>query len=345
MDQSSDVLFTWETIRLKLRTPFKLSYGASMERVAHWLRFQGDAAWGEGTIPPYYHIDEKEMVRYWQRNASRTDSLPRRVEDIQAWIDPDGPAPARAAVDIALHDLVSREQGQPLYAALGLPKPARKTSSFTISVDTPEGMAKEALRVSTYPIIKLKLGSDEEDMARLRAVRDARPDACLLVDANAGWTLDQALAYLPLLSRAEVALLEQPLPAADFEGLGKLQARTTIPIYADESVRSLLDVQSLAEVGVRGVNIKLMKVGGLGPALAMISYAKRATMAIMLGCMIETSIGLTAMSHLAGLADWLDLDASLLVTNDPFQGMRMDENAAVHVPNAPGLGVNVREES
>jgi L-alanine-DL-glutamate epimerase-like enolase superfamily enzyme len=342
MTQHNEGLFSWETIQLQLRIPFRLSYGASEQRQAHWIRMRGNEGWGEGTIPPYYNISRQSMLDYWQKQSERLDPLPESFNEIRDWLDPDGPAPARAAIDLALHDYISRKQGLPLYSALGLKRPEPKTSCFTISVDTPEAMAAEALRVNKFPIIKLKLAGDDQDMERLEAVRAARPGARLLVDANAGWSQTQAKVYLKLLERFEVELLEQPLGLSELEGMGSLQALTSIPIVADESVRTLQDVKVLQKAGVRGINIKLMKVGGLTPALEMIRWAKGKNMQIMLGCMIETSIGLTAMAHLSGFADWLDLDASLLVTNDPFVGMVFDENAVIHVPEKPGLGIILR---
>lgn len=342
MTQQNEGLFSWETIQLQLRIPFRLSYGASEQRQAHWIRMRGDEGWGEGTIPPYYNISRQSMLDYWQKQSKRSDPLPERFDEIRDWLDPDGPAPARAAIDLALHDFISRKQGLPLYAAMGLKRQTPKPSSFTISVDTPQAMAAEALRVDKFPIIKLKLAGDALDMERLEAVRKARPDARLLVDANAGWSQSQAKDYLKFLERLNVELLEQPLGVSEMEAMGNLQSLTSIPIVADESVRTLQDVKVLQEAGVRGINIKLMKVGGLTPALDMIRWAKGKNMQVMLGCMIETSIGLTAMAHLSGFADWLDLDASLLVTNDPFQGLCFDENATIHVPEKPGLGVTLR---
>ncbi len=189
----------------------------------------------------------------------------------------------------------------------------------------------------------MKLAGDEEDIPRLQAVRAARPDARLFADANAGWSLSQALEYLPYLEKAELEMLEQPLGVAEIEGLGEVQANTSIAIVADESLQKPEDLSHLAEAGVRGVNIKLMKVGGVGPALELIEQARKAGMKIMLGCMIETSIGLSAAAHLAGLADWLDLDASLLVANDPFKGMTFGEDAVIGLPEGPGIGAHLRK--
>jgi L-alanine-DL-glutamate epimerase-like enolase superfamily enzyme len=141
------------------------------------------------------------------------------------------------------------------------------------------------------------------------------------------------------LERLHVELLEQPLEKLDFEGMGSLQSKTSIPIVADESVQTADDIEALAKCGVKGVNVKLMKVGGLSPGLKMIKQAKDLGMRVMLGCMIETAIGTTAMAHLSSFADCLDLDASLLIIDDPFIGMTINKNAMVHIQPRPGIGV------
>jgi L-alanine-DL-glutamate epimerase-like enolase superfamily enzyme len=266
--------------------------------------------------------------------------LPDSIDQIPAWI-PDGPAPARSAIDLALHDRLAKKAGLPLYRFLGLPKPPAMATSFTISIDSPDAMAGMAKQIADYPIIKLKLGSDDDE-SRVRAVREARPDAKIRVDANAGWSLEQAIAHLKWLEKYDLELIEQPLARERLAEMGELQKHTRIPIIADESVQSLGDVEQLGRAGVAGINLKLMKVGGLGPALAILKRARELKMRIMLGCMIETSLGTTAMAHLAGAAEWIDLDAPLLISNDPFEGIRYDEHARISIPDRPGIGVIVR---
>jgi L-alanine-DL-glutamate epimerase-like enolase superfamily enzyme len=200
-------------------------------------------------------------------------------------------------------------------------------------------MARMALQVSQYPILKVKLGSDEHDVDRLAAIRAARPDVKLRIDANAGWTLENALSYVRELEPFNLEMIEQPLQKDDIEGMGRVQAATHIPIVADESVQTMQDINSLAAAGVAGINLKLMKVGGLAPALEMLVRARELGLRVMLGCMIETSIGTTAMAHLGGLAEWLDLDAPVLISNDPFEGMTFDQSATVRIPERPGIGV------
>jgi L-alanine-DL-glutamate epimerase-like enolase superfamily enzyme len=338
---------TWQPLTLQLRNPFRVSYGASETRRAFWLRLTDDEGWGEGTIPPYYGVSDQEMAAFWANAAGRPEPFPEEPADIPAWIGEAGPAPARAALDLALHDRIGRRQGIPLYQLLQLPQPQPMPTAFTVSIDTPEEMARQAAQVQAYPIIKVKLGSDD-DAARLAAVRAARPDARLFIDANAAWAPDVAVQQLEKLLPYNLELVEQPVSKGDFDGLGYVQARIPVPVVADESVQTLTDIARLAAVGVQGVNLKLMKVGGLSPCLQMLRRARELNMKIMLGCMVETSLGVTAMAHLSGLADWLDLDAPLLIGNDPFDGVSYDQQATMTLPARPGIGIllhNVSESN
>lgn len=333
---------TWEMLTLKLRNPFRLSYGVSEERQAYWIRLQDDSGWGEGTIPPYYRVDASAMTNYWAQTAANPAALPDDPADFAAFVGSAGPAPARCAVDLALYDRLGKRLGQPLYRLLGLPQPQPQPTSFTIAIDTPEAMAQMAQQIASYPIIKIKLGSDD-DRARLAAIRAARPDARLRVDANAGWSRAEAQTRLEELLPFDLEMIEQPLAKEDIEGMGQLQATCPIPIVADESVQTLEDVENLARAGVHGINLKLMKIGGLTPALVLLKRAQALGLRIMLGCMIETSIGTTAMAHLAGTAEWLDLDAPMLISNDPFDGVQFDPQATLSVPERAGIGAILKE--
>lgn len=333
---------TWQALTLHLHSPFRVSYGASTTRRAFWLRLAGDAGWGEGTIPPYYGVDEDAMIAYWQATAMRDDPLPDDPAAIAASVGDQGPAPARAAVDLALHDRIGRQRSLPLYRLLDLPRPQPLPTSFTLSLAEPAEMAAQARAAAGYPVLKLKLGT-ADDEARVAAVRAARPDARLRVDANAAWPAEDAVRRVHALERFDLELIEQPVAKEDIEGLGLVQAHTRIPVVADESVQTVADVERLAAAGVAGVNLKLMKTGGLAPCLAMLRRARALGRRVMLGCMVETSLGATAMAHLAGLADWLDLDAPLLIANDPFQGVWYDAQAGVHLPEGVGIGVTLRD--
>jgi L-alanine-DL-glutamate epimerase-like enolase superfamily enzyme len=328
---------TWQRNILHLRNPFRLSYGVSETRHAFWIRLADDAGWGEAAIPPYYGIDDASMIATWEAAARRTEPFPDDPAQIEAWVGSLGPAPARCALDLALHDRIARLRGVPLHELLDLPAPATLPTSFTIAISKPDEMARLASEASGYPILKIKLGSDD-DAARLATVRAARPDAILRVDANAGWSAAEAVARIGELERYGLEMIEQPVAKHDIAGMGAVQAHTGLPVVADESVQSLADIEALAAAGVRGINLKLQKVGGLGPGLRMLRRARELGLRVLLGCMIETSLGTTAMAHLAGLADWLDLDAPLLISNDPFDGLAYGDHARVHVPERPGIG-------
>jgi L-alanine-DL-glutamate epimerase-like enolase superfamily enzyme len=327
---------SWDMLTLKLRNPFRVSYGISETRQAFILRLENDEGLGEGTIPPYYRVDPSAMTTCWQRAAESETPFPNEVSGIDAWI-PEGPAPARSAIDLALHDRIAKRNRVPLYKLLDVPKPPNLTTSFTIGIDTPEAMAAMATQIADYDVIKIKLGA-EDDEPRVRAIREARPDAKLRVDANAGWTVDRAISHLKWLEKYDIELIEQPLPREQIEEMGQLQKKTLIPVIGDESVQSMDDVERLGKAGVAGINLKLMKVGGLSPAIRLLRRAGELKLRVMLGCMIETSLGTTAMAHLAGLAEWVDLDAPLLISNDPFDGVQFDKHARMTVPDRPGIG-------
>jgi len=329
---------SWQAITLEFHRPFRLSTGVSTARRAYWIRLSDDEGWGEGTIPPYYGIPDDEMTACWDAAAQSKIPFPDNPAEIASWIGDNGPAPAKCALDLALHDRIAKKQNLPLYRLLGLPKPVPLATAFTISITSPKEMAQIAAENAQYPIIKLKLGSDD-DIARVAAVRAARPDARIYVDANAGWSPEEAVRRVKALAPYDLEMIEQPVAKNDIEGMGYVQAHTEIPIVADESVRSLADVEALATAGVKGINLKLMKVGGLIPALEMLRRGKELGQKIMLGCMSETSIGVTAMAHLTAWADWIDLDSPLLIKNNPFDGLQYDEQARIHLPDRAGIGV------
>ena len=329
-------LFTIENVALRLRTPFRIAYGVSETRQAFLLRWE-DGSWGEGTIPPYYHVAAADMLNFWQRTAHRTDPLPTRIGEIEAWIDTNGPAPARSAIDLALHDRLARQAGVPLHQFLGLASSPNLPTSFTIPIDTPEAMAQMAMQAQKYHVLKIKLEGDDS-VARIAAIRAARPDVRLRVDANAAWTPAEAIAQINILANYGLEMVEQPVAKGDIIGMGIVQKNTDVPIVADESVQTLADVEALAAAEVRGINLKLMKVGGISPALKILRRCHDLGLRVMLGCMVETSLGVTAMAHLASLADWVDLDAPLLIANDPFEGIQFDDAGRISVPNRAGIG-------
>lgn len=326
-------------LTLNLKNTFRVAHGASDQRhnVLARIEYQNLTGYGEAAAVPYYGDTQQSLMAYIDAVPPLGEN-PYALEDVLNSL-PEGAHAARAAVDIALHDLWGKLLGQPLYRLFGLTSTPLPQTSFTISIDSPEVMAKTA-RESGYPIIKVKLGPDDPEGA-LAAIRSATT-ARLRVDANAGWTPQQALDLIPRLEKYDLEFIEQPLPAGDVESYRWLRSalkekRVDVGIFADESVKTAKDVAEYAGA-IDGVVVKLMKTGGLREALRAIHVARAHGMRIMLSCMVESSIGVTAAAHLAPLCDYLDLDGPLLVANDPFRGVQYD-GATLILPDRPGVGV------
>jgi L-alanine-DL-glutamate epimerase-like enolase superfamily enzyme len=245
---------------------------------------------------------------------------------------------AKCALDIALHDLIGKRHGIPVHQVLGVRGPMPPTD-FTLGIDAPEVVAERARRAAAFPALKIKVGG-AADLATLRAVREVF-DGPLRVDANTGWTPDVARELVPALVDLGVELIEQPFPARRYDWLRDLQQVSPLPIVADESAVTIEDLDALAGV-VAGVNVKLAKCGGVGPAKRMLERAREEGFRTFLGCMEETSVAIAASAAVATLADWVDLDGNLLVVDDPFEGLEISEDKRWQLPDAPGLGLTRR---
>lgn len=245
---------------------------------------------------------------------------------------------AKCAVDIALHDLVGKRLGVPLRDLLGITGDVTPTD-FTLGIDTPDVVAARARRAGDFPALKIKVGGPA-DLATLEAVRSVYTGP-IRVDANTGWTPDGAVALLPELVRLGVVLVEQPFPAHRLGWLRDLQARSPLPIIADESAVTAEDLDGLVGV-VAGVNVKLAKVGGVGPAKRMLERALALGFRTFLGCMEETSIVIAASAAVSPLAEWADLDGCLLLADDPVAGLAIGPDKRWQLPDVPGLGLSLR---
>jgi L-alanine-DL-glutamate epimerase-like enolase superfamily enzyme len=327
---------TTEPLDLQLRTTFTIAHGAS--DVRHNVLVRIDEGVGEAPIVPYYHETPQGVMDYVAQVAPLLGDDPFQMQDILTRLPRAGASAAGyAAIDVALHDVVGQRLGIPLYRFFGL-NPARVPETcFTISIDTPEVMAARA-KESGLPILKIKVGAGN-DVARVKAVREAT-NARLRLDANAGWTREQAAELAPQLAEYDIEFIEQPLARQDWEGLRWLKSRVSVPIFADESAQTERDLPRLAGA-IDGVVVKLMKAGGLRGAIRTMAVARALDMQIMLSCMVESSVGVTAAAHIAPLADYCDLDGPLLIANDPFVGLRYD-GAKIILPDAPGLGLQLR---
>ena len=326
------------TIELHLRHTFRLARGATDSRLNLIVELEHDGHVGLGEAAPIARYDQDA-----ESAARAVETMVPRLEDPRAFDStgeaavPGQPA-AAAAVDMALRDLAGKRLGAPLYELLGIDPRRAPVTSFTIGMDTPEVVVEKVREASAFEVLKVKMGSDD-DRAVLEAVRDTT-DRPLRVDANEGWTLDDALGRLEWLERMGVELVEQPLPADQLDEMRELKRVSPLPLFADESLHVAADIPRLAGA-FDGINIKLMKCGGLGEALRMIAAARAHGMQIMLGSMVESSLAITAAAHLSPLVDFADLDGNLLVVDDPFAGAAVESGRLV-LPDGPGLGVEPR---
>jgi L-alanine-DL-glutamate epimerase-like enolase superfamily enzyme len=323
---------TWEPLTLELRTTFRIAHGADDRRYNVLARL--DEGLGEAAAVTYHGETQSGIMEYLSRVADDIGKYdgPFMVEEILNRL-PFGSQAARAAIDIALHDLWGKRLDQPLYRLFGLDPTRVPLTSFTM--DEPARMAQRA-QESGLPIIKIKVGG-ANDEAMVAAIRNAT-HAKLRVDANAGWTRDQAAAMIPRLAQYDLEFIEQPLPSGDIEGLRWLRRQKFgLPIFADEPVKTARDVAAHAGA-VDGVVVKLMKTGGIREALRAIHTARALDLQVMLSCMVESSVGVTAAAHLAPLCDYADLDGPLLIRNDRFKGVRYG-GARMILPEGAGLGV------
>ena len=332
-----------EPLDLPLRDPFGISRRttAVAQNVLVRVEWQGLEGVGESAPNPYYGESQQSVLALAPRLAEclAEDPLAIRhtVEALQRMTRAD-PA-ARAGLELALWDLLGKMHAAPIWRLWGLGG-ALPLSSFTIGIDTPERMAEKATAASEFPMLKVKIGAPN-DVENLRAVREARPDAVIRVDANGAWTAEEALASLEALEPLRLELVEQPVKAEDLEGLERVSRGSGLPVYADESCLTAADVPRLAGRCV-GVVVKLQKAGGLLRALEQVYTARASGLKVMLGCMVESGLGISAAAQIAPLCDTLDLDGNLLLAADPFDGVAA-RGGQLELPLKPGLGATLRD--
>ncbi len=301
------------------------------------IRHDGVSGFGEGAPIDRYGESAESALAYVDDHADALGDDPFALDEIESRLEPREWA-ARSAIDAALHDLQGKLLDVPVWRLLGLRQEGPPTS-WTIWLGDPDDMARRAARVTGFRRLKLKLGArDGLDVERVRAVR-ATTEVPLQVDVNEYWTLDEALDALPQLAELGVEYCEQPLPEGDSAG-PQLKAASPIPIYVDEDCHRLEDVARCAE-RAHGINIKLAKSGGIREAVRMAHAARALGLGVMLGCMIESGLGISAGAQIASLCDHVDLDGNLLLAVDPWPGVEFRDG--VQVPSdQPGLGA--REE-
>ncbi|MCM1320364.1 MAG: dipeptide epimerase [Muribaculaceae bacterium] len=334
------VTFKYYPYELKLKHAFNL---AAMSRtvtpgVQVEISLDSLTGYGEASMPPYLGEGVESVTTFLSKIDPERLSDPFAFEQIHAYMDSIAPGnrAAKAAVDIALHDLTGKIMGQPWYRIWGLDPALAPMTSYTVSVDSPEELEAKLAEAEPYKVIKVKMGvpGDRELIELIRTKTD-RP---ICVDVNQGWkTRQEALDNVRWLEDKNCLFVEQPMSKTDPESHAWLREQTVLPIVADEAVQTIDDVPILAE-SYDGINIKLMKCAGMHEAYKMAVLARALGMKVMIGCMTETSCAVSAAAQLAPMADWVDLDGNLLIANDLFDGMKIVDGK-VTLPSAPGIGV------
>lgn len=325
-----------EPLDLPLVHPFKIARGEETvtRSVVVRVRYGELEGIGEATPIERYGESPESVMHYFNTNALASND-PYELETLLH----DGvPAAARAGLDLALHDLIGKDLGRPLYALLGLDPSRTPVTSFTIGIADPETTLRKVAEVGDHPILKVKLGigSADEQIGTIALIRK-HYRGLVRIDANEGWNVETAIEILRELERFDIEFCEQPIPAGDPHGLRAIRERVSIPIVTDEDSLVAADLPALYGC-VDGINVKLAKTGGIRGALAMIHTARALGMKVMLGCMVESAIAATAAAHISPLVDWADIDGPFLTAKDPFYGVAYRDGKLV-LPGAPGLGV------
>ena len=305
------------------------------------LEYEGIVGYGEASMPPYLGESQESVTKFLSKIDLSIFSSPFQTEEILTYVDhlEEKNTAAKAALDIALHDLLGKIMNQPYYKIWGLNPNLIPPTSYTIGIDTEEMIRKKVAEADQFKILKVKLGLDTDKMIidTIRSVTDVP----LCADINQGWKdKEEALEMAHWLHERNVVFLEQPMPKEMIDENAWLTARSPIPTIADEGCQRLADVTQLKDI-YSGINIKLMKCTGMREAKLMAELARSLEMKVMLGCMTETSCAISAAAQLAPLVDWADLDGALLIGNDIYEGMQVIDGRCI-LSERPGIGINTK---
>jgi L-alanine-DL-glutamate epimerase-like enolase superfamily enzyme len=330
---------SWYPYLLELRHPFTIAVNSrtTTPAVLVEIEYDGITGYGEASLPPYLPETQKSVHEFLGSVDLKRYNDITDIETILADVDLilPGNTAAKASIDIALHDLKGKILGVPVYKMLGIEK-IEKFTSYTIGIDSTEMIIKKVDEAEKFRILKVKLGS-KNDKRIIETIR-SRTDKPIYVDINQGWSdREEALDLCHWLNQNNVVLIEQPFQKANLTDTEWLNARSPLPVIADEAVQRLEDLDRMSGV-YSGINIKLMKCTGLMEGLKMINYAKKLNLKIMLGCMTETSCAISAAAQISSLADWVDLDGNILIKNDKFEGVKGIEGI-IQSNDMPGIGI------
>jgi L-alanine-DL-glutamate epimerase-like enolase superfamily enzyme len=302
------------------------------------IEYDGVTGYGEASMPPYLGESHESVSKFLSLLNLSQFNDPFLLIDILEYANGIMPGnfAAKASIDIALHDLIGKLVGEPFYRLFGLNPSRAPLTSFTIGLDTPEIIRQKVAEAGPYKILKVKLGRDN-DREMVEVIRSLT-DKPLCVDVNQGWKdRNHALEMAQWLKEKGVIFLEQPMPKEMKNDIAWLTQKSPLPVVGDEAIQNIGDLLNNRDV-YSGINIKLMKCGGLNAAMKMINVARAFGMKVMIGCMTETSCAVSAAAQLSPLVDWCDLDGNLLISNDPFEGLKIVDGKVI-LPEKPGIGV------
>ena len=341
-NSNSKMKLSWRPYNLQLKHAFNLSNSSRKTTpvVLTTIEYDGFAGYGEASLPPYLGESQPSVTAFLEKVDLSGFSDPIQLEEILEYVDSiaENNTAAKASVDIALHDLAGKIIGRPWYQLWGLNPETIPDTTFTIGIDTDEMVRQKVKEVEgKFNILKVKLGG-KDDRKMVETIRSVT-SLPISVDANQGWkNKNQALEMVLWLKEKGIVMIEQPMPKHDLDSIAWLSEQSPLPVFADESIQRLRDVERMKGV-FTGINIKLMKCTGMREAWKMRNLAQSLGMKVMIGCMTETSCAISAAAQLAPGMDFADLDGALLIQNDAFKGAELIDGK-VKPLNQPGIGVN-----
>lgn len=343
MNGGARMRLSFEPYELQLRHTFTVaSYSRkTTPDVQVKIEYDGFTGYGEASMPPYLGQSVETVTKFLQKVNLEQFKDPFQTDDILTYVDGigEGDTAAKAAVDIALHDLVGKLMGEPWYRIWGLNPGKTPNTTFTIGIDAPDVVREKTTECADkFKILKVKVGLDNDEQM-IRVIREVT-DLPVAVDANQGWKdREKALDEIFWLKEHGVVMVEQPMPKERLDDNAWLTERSPVPIFADEAIQRLKDIPSI-KGAYAGINIKLMKCTGMREAWKMLNYARAEGMKVMVGCMTETSCAVSAAAQLSPAVDFADLDGNLLISNDRFEGMTVVDGK-ITLPDRPGIGLKL----